>query len=117
MIDSQTTRQSLLLRIRNERDADSWSQFVTAYAPLVHGFLRKRGLQDADASDLTQEVLARVAAAIKGFEYNPDEGSFRGWLFTIVENCRRRFAAQQRPGQRGSGDARVHARAVATRRK
>lgn len=104
-IDSQTTRQSLLLRIRNERDADSWSHFVTAYAPLVQGFLRKRGLQDADAADLTQEVLARVATAIKGFEYDPAKGSFRGWLFTIVENCHRRFAAQQRPGQRGSGDS------------
>ena len=108
MIDSQTTRRSLLLRIRNERDADSWSQFVTAYAPLVQGFLRRRGLQDADASDLTQEVLARVATAIKGFEYDPDKGSFRGWLFTIVENCHRRFAARERPGQRGSGDARIH---------
>jgi RNA polymerase sigma-70 factor (ECF subfamily) len=65
MIDSQTTHQSLLLRIRNERDADSWSQFVSRYAPLVQGFLRKRGLQDADASHLTQE-------------YCPSRGSFRG---------------------------------------
>lgn len=107
MIDSQATQRSLLLRIRDERDADSWSQFVSMYAPLVHGFLRQRGLQDADASDQTQEVLARVATAIKGFEYSPDKGSFRGWLFTIVENCLRRFAAQERPGRRGSGDVRI----------
>lgn len=105
MTDSQSTRQSLLLRIRNERDADSWSQFVAAYAPVVQGFLRKRGLQDADACDLSQEVLARVSTAIKGFDYNPDKGSFRGWLFTIVANCLRRFTTQQRLGQRGSGDS------------
>jgi RNA polymerase sigma factor (sigma-70 family) len=107
MTDTQTTHPSLLLRIRDVRDADSWSNFVATYAPLVQGFLRRRGLQDADAADLTQEVLARVATAIKGFEYDPERGSFRGWLFTIVENCLRRFSAQERPGRRGSGDTRV----------
>ncbi len=107
MIDSQTTQPSLLLRIRDQRDADSWSQFVAAYRPLVIGFLRRRGLQDADAADLAQEVLTRVAAAIEAFEYDPDKGSFRGWLFTIVENCRRRFAAYEQAGPRGSGDTRM----------
>lgn len=107
MTDSQTTQPSLLLRIRDERDADSWSQFVATYRPLVMGFLRKRGLQDADAADLAQEVLTRVAAAIKAFEYSPDKGSFRGWLFTIVENCRRRISAREQGGPRGSGDTRI----------
>lgn len=107
MTETQTTHPSLLLRMRDERDADSWAQFVATYSPLVRGFLSKRGLQDADAADLTQEVLARVATAIKQFEYSPEKGSFRGWLFTIVENCLRRFAAQERPGRRGSGDTRI----------
>jgi RNA polymerase sigma factor (sigma-70 family) len=107
MSDTQTTHPSLLLRIRDVRDADSWSSFVATYSPLVQGFLRKRGLQDADAADLTQEVLTRVATAIKEFEYSPDRGSFRGWLFTIVENRLRRFSAQERLGRRGSGDSRV----------
>lgn len=95
-----------MLRIRDERDVESWSSFVATYRPLVFGFLRRRGLQDADAADLTQEVLSRVAAAIKAFEYDPAKGSFRGWLFTIVENCLRRFLAHE-PGQRGSGDTRM----------
>jgi RNA polymerase sigma-70 factor (ECF subfamily) len=107
MIDAQSTHPSLLVRLRDERDADSWSQFVGTYSPLILGYLRRRGLQDADAADLTQEVMARVATAIKGFEYNSDKGSFRGWLFTIVENCRRGFSAQERPGRRGSGDTKM----------
>ncbi len=107
MTVSPATQPSLLIRIRDERDSDSWSQFVAVYSPLVHGFLRKRGLQDADAADLTQEVLGRVAAAIKKFDYSPERGSFRGWLFTIVENCLRRFSAAPRPGQQGSGDTKT----------
>jgi RNA polymerase sigma-70 factor (ECF subfamily) len=104
MAASQPTQQSLLLRIRDERDAESWSRFVAIYSPLVYGFLRKRGLQDADAADLTQDVLARVASAIKGFEYDPRKGTFRGWLFTIVQNSLRKFVARPQPGGRGSGD-------------
>jgi len=107
MSDSQTTHPSLLLRLRDDRDSDSWSQFMALYSPLIRGFLHKRGLQDADAADLTQEVLGRVASAIKEFQYDPERGTFRGWLFTIVENCVRQFSAQQRPGRRGSGDTRI----------
>jgi RNA polymerase sigma factor (sigma-70 family) len=107
MTDTQTTHPSLLLRLRDERDTDSWSQFIAIYSPLIRGFLRKRGLQDADSADLTQEVLARVATAIKQFDYSPERGSFRGWLFTIVGNCLRRFSDQDRLGRQGSGDTQI----------
>ena len=107
MVETQTTKPSLLLRIRDEQDDQSWSSFEATYRPLVLGFLRRRGLQDADAADLTQEVLARVAAAIKTFEYDPAKGSFRAWLFTIVQNSLRRFAATEQQAARGSGDTRL----------
>jgi len=48
MGDSPQTRASLLVRIRDSRDAQAWCQFVDLYAPLIHGFARKHGLQDAD---------------------------------------------------------------------
>ena len=63
MGDSPATRQSLLVRIRDKRDGPAWAQFVELYAPLIYGFARKHGLQDADAADLTQEVLRAVAGA------------------------------------------------------
>jgi RNA polymerase sigma-70 factor (ECF subfamily) len=107
MTEAPPTAPSLLVRIRDERDGDSWSRFVFTYQPLVSEFLRRQGLQEADAADLTQEVLARVAAAIKSFEYEPQRGAFRGWLFTIVKNCQRRFYEHRKIGQQGSGDTRV----------
>ena len=91
------------MRIRGGSDKESWSAFVELYAPLVHAFLRKRGVQDADASDLTQEVLVSVAGAIDSFEYDPQRCSFRHWLFTIVDNRLRNFWRQLNTGCRGSG--------------
>jgi RNA polymerase sigma-70 factor (ECF subfamily) len=93
-----------LVRIRDQHDEDSWSQFVEIYAPLVYGFLRTHGLQDADAADLTQDVLGKVALAVKSFDYNPQRGSFRRWLFTIVTNRLRNFWRDGARQARGTGD-------------
>lgn len=78
------TRPSLLLRIRDPADAASWHAFVDAYAPLVYGYGRRRGLQDADAADLTQDALAEVARCIRSFEYRPERGRFRDWLGLLI---------------------------------
>jgi RNA polymerase sigma factor (sigma-70 family) len=110
MSDAPATRLSLLVRLCDARDDGAWSQFVEIYAPLVYGFARKHGLQDADAADLTQDVLQAVSGAIRRLDYDPRRGSFRGWLFTIVRNKLLNFlAAQKRPG-RGSGDSEVQQR-------
>src|SRR5207302_3382515 len=86
MNSSPHTRPSLLVRLRDTADHEAWRQLVELYAPLVYRFLRRRGLQDADAADLTQEVLRAVAGAIDRFEYDSRRGSFRGWLFTVARN-------------------------------
>src|SRR5437762_5041573 len=105
MDESPLTRPSLLVRIRDPRDAEAWSQFVDVYAPLVYGYARKRGLQDADAADLTQEVLRAVAAAIGRLDYDPQRGSFCGWLFTLAHHRLHDLVASQRRQCRGSGDS------------
>lgn len=107
MADAPLTRASLLIRIRDARDTDAWQQFVRLYAPLIYGYARKRGLQDADAGDLTQEVLRAVAANAARFEYDPRRGSFHGWLFTVVRNRVHDFLASQGQRHRGTGDSGV----------
>jgi RNA polymerase sigma-70 factor (ECF subfamily) len=91
MADAPETRPSLLVRLRDPRDGTAWAQFVEVYAPLIYGFARKHGLQDADAADLTQEVLQAVAGAVGRLDYDPRRGSFHGWLFTVVRNRLRNF--------------------------
>lgn len=108
MLDAPPTRASLLVRIRDGRDQEAWRQFVQVYAPVVYGFARKRGLQDADAADVMQDVLRSVASAAERLRYDPARGSFRGWLYTVARNKIFNFldAARHRLG-RGSGDSGV----------
>lgn len=86
MLLSLSTQPSLLVRLRDPRDHEAWARFVDLYAPLVYGFLRRRRLQDADAADLTQDVLRQVAGAASSFAYDRAKGTFRSWLFTVVRN-------------------------------
>ncbi len=81
-----TTRPSLLLRLRDPRDAGAWHTFVHTYGPLVYGECRYRGLGHADAEDVTQKVFARVVSGIRAFDYRPEVGRFRDWLGTLVRN-------------------------------
>lgn len=105
MEEAPATRASLLIRLRDGHDADAWRQFVQLYGPVVYGFARKRGLQDADASDLMQEVLRSVAGAVGRLDYDPRRGTFRGWLYTITRNKVYSFLDGRRRQLRGSGDS------------
>lgn len=104
---SPQTRSSLLLRLRNRQDALAWKEFVEVYAPLIYDFACTQGLQDADAADLTQDVLRAVAQAIERFEYDAQRGAFRAWLFTVVRNKLRTFLLRRKRECRGSGDSGV----------
>jgi RNA polymerase sigma-70 factor (ECF subfamily) len=108
MADIPPTRASLLLRLRDPRDAAAWGEFVDLYAPLVYGYARKQGLQDADAADLSQEVLRAVAGAVGRLEYDPARGAFRNWLFTIVRHKLTNWRAAQANRTPGSGDSATH---------
>ena len=86
-----STHGSLLVRVRDVSDQEAWASFVQIYAPVVYRYVRRRGLQDADAADVSQEVLRRVAAAMQEFRYDRQRGSFRGWLFTVTRNALQNF--------------------------
>jgi RNA polymerase sigma-70 factor (ECF subfamily) len=86
MAEIPATRASLLVRLRNPRDEAAWRVFLDLYGPLVYGYIRKQGLQDADAADLSQDVLGAVAGAVGRLEYDPRQGAFRNWLFTVVRH-------------------------------
>jgi RNA polymerase sigma-70 factor (ECF subfamily) len=101
--DSLHTRASLLIRLRDARDESAWGQFVEIYTPLIYGFCRGRGLQEADAADVCQEVLCTVSRGAARFEYDPSKGKFRNWLFTVVRSKLNNFFAtrQRQPDPAG----------------
>lgn len=86
-----STSASLLLQVRDAADYEAWRTFESVYSPLVRRSCVRRGLQAADADDVCQEVLARVAQAIRAFDYDPAKGRFRAWLNTVTANAVRSF--------------------------
>ncbi|MDA1264851.1 MAG: RNA polymerase sigma factor [Planctomycetota bacterium] len=82
----ETTRPSLLLRIRDPADRDSWSAFHGLYRPILLRYALARGLGHEDAEDVSQHALSTVHASIEAFDYDPARGRFHGWLRTIVNN-------------------------------
>lgn len=104
--DEPKTRPSLLLRLRDPRDAAAWSDFVEVYAPLVYRQARHAGFQDADAADVTQDVFRAVAGAISQLQYDARRGEFRGWLYRITQNKIRDAVAKR--SVTGTGDTAIH---------
>jgi RNA polymerase sigma-70 factor (ECF subfamily) len=97
------TRASLLVRIRNPQDDEAWAEFVGLYEPVVYRIARQRGFQDADARELTQDVLVAVASAIERWEPDPARGKFRTWLFRIARNLSINLLASRRRHAQGTG--------------
>lgn len=86
MSDFPTTRISLLMRLRDTDNQDAWVDFVSVYRPVIYRFARQRGLQEADAQDLAQSVLAAVADRIPQWEPDDDRARFRTWLRRVAMN-------------------------------
>ena len=103
MMSNLHTRQTLLLKIRDADDSRSWSEFVEIYTPLLYNYFMARGLNDADAADLGQEVMRSVAKAIARFDYDPEKGTFRSWLYTIARNHLNNFFNKRARQPLGSG--------------
>jgi RNA polymerase sigma-70 factor (ECF subfamily) len=68
---------------------------VDLYGPLIFRYSRSKGLQEADAAEVTQEVLFQVSRSMPTFDYQPEKGRFRDWLGTVTRNKLRRFLKQK----------------------
>jgi RNA polymerase sigma-70 factor (ECF subfamily) len=101
------TRITLLGRLRRDPTNEAaWSEFVAHYGGKIFAWCRKWGLQEADAQDVTQIVLLKLACKMREFAYDPAR-SFRAWLKTLAHHAWSDFVeSRQRPGL-GSGDSGV----------
>lgn len=81
------TRASLLVQLQAGVDQDAWQEFVAIYRPIIYRLARKRGLKDADAQDLAQQVLISVAGAIGRWHIHDESVRFRHWLRRVARNA------------------------------
>jgi RNA polymerase sigma-70 factor (ECF subfamily) len=89
------TRDSLLSRLKDWRDDESWREFFNTYWKLVYGVALKAGLTDEEAEEVVQETVITVARRIPEFRYDPAVCSFKTWLLNltrwrIVDQLRKR---------------------------
>lgn len=91
------THPSLLVRLRDAKDASAWTLFLEVYTPLIYRYCRKHHLQEADAVEVAQEVLLQVNRSIGTFEYQPGRGRFRDWLGSVVRSKLSRFFRRNQP--------------------
>jgi RNA polymerase sigma-70 factor (ECF subfamily) len=91
------TRQSLLRRIKDWEDQEGWTDFFDTYSRFIYSVAIKAGLCDVEAQEVVQETVVTVARKIKGFEPDPQRGSFKSWLLHIT---RWRIADQVRKRSR-----------------
>ena len=92
------TRQTLLSRLKDWNDHDSWKDFFDTYWKLIYSTAIKSGLTDAEAQEVVQETILSVSKAMPGFQYDPALGSFKTWLMRLT---RWRIADQLRKRKPG----------------
>lgn len=102
------TRSSLLSRLKDFDDQQSWQEFYATYRRLILGVALKAGLAEAEAQDVVQETLISVSRQIQTFHYDPARGSFKGWLRLITQrriadHLRKKY--RQGPAARGFSES------------
>ncbi len=74
------TRESLLSRLKDWNDDESWREFYDIYRRLIFGTALKAGLTEQEAEEVVQETLISIAKTIKDFKYDPQKCRFKSWL-------------------------------------
>jgi RNA polymerase sigma-70 factor (ECF subfamily) len=99
--DPIPTRYTLLSRLENWDDQDSWKDFFDTYWRLIYSVAIKSGLTETEAQDVVQETIISVAKDIHKFKRDRALGSFKGWLRNVT---RWRIADQLRKRTRARSD-------------
>ena len=100
-----TTCVTLLARLRQApTDQAAWGVFVEHYGRHIYRWCRQWRLQDADAEDVTQDILGKLARKLRAFAYDPSR-SFRGRLKTLAHHAWRDFVDSPRRAQAAAGDS------------
>jgi len=100
-LDSTST--NLLRRVVDREDREAWAEFAQKYAPVIHGWCKRHGSQEADAEDVTQDVLLRLFRLIQS--YDRSRGRFTPWLKTVTENAWRDFTRAHARQMQAKGDS------------
>lgn len=78
------TRSSLLGRLKDWDDQESWRAFFNTYWRLIYNFALQRGLNHEEAQEAVQETVVAVAKSIGNFHYDRRVCAFKTWLLRVT---------------------------------
>lgn len=84
--DVLLTRETLLQRVRRQRDEKAWQEFADAYSAYIQSIACRMGLGHHDAQEVGQNVMLKLWKKLPEFDYDARKGRFRGWLCTVTGN-------------------------------
>ena len=79
------TRWTLIERIKDWDDHESWREFFAIYSPLIHKAACRAGLSASEAQEVVQETVLSICRNIKAFRADPKRGSFKNWMLTVTQ--------------------------------
>ena len=82
--DLLPTRGSLLSRLKDMDDGESWRDFFQQYWRLVYQVARQSGLSHHESEEVVQETVITVSKHIPSFRYDPEVCSFKTWLMNLT---------------------------------
>jgi RNA polymerase sigma-70 factor (ECF subfamily) len=103
------TRYSLLARLADTKDGAAWEAFQSIYQPAIYRYARSRGLQQADALEVVQEVMVAVHRAMNSWQPSQRTGSFRAWLAETARRLTLQTLRQRDKRDRAAGTSAVRA--------
>jgi RNA polymerase sigma factor (sigma-70 family) len=104
------TRYTLLSRLRDLEDNESWKDFFETYWRLIYSVARKSGLTEVESQEVVQETIISVARNIQKFRLDRKLGSFKGWLrnltrWRIADQLRKRTHFASDPELPNAGES------------
>ncbi|MCM8527147.1 MAG: RNA polymerase sigma factor, partial [Lentisphaeraceae bacterium] len=83
--DKYKTRQTLLERLSNKYDENSWNEFIGTYKAYICVVIMRMGINESDTEDLAQQVMLKLWKKLPGFNYNRNK-RFRNYLASTARN-------------------------------
>jgi RNA polymerase sigma-70 factor (ECF subfamily) len=95
-METERTQSSLLRRLHDVNDNESWGEFYEVYHPLLIKYVRSHEVGVQDAEDLVQDIfMNKLRPAMTRFQLDHQRGRFRTWLFEVTMNAIRDWARKR----------------------
>jgi len=94
------TNISLIARVRDRTDVESWREFYQFYQPLLTRYMRSLRLEEHAANDVVQDVFVRLLQSLPAFELDSKRGRFRSYLWRLTYSALVDQARRVKAGRR-----------------